>query len=71
MVGRTTGSSKGKIKGILIDGKVERLKDPFQCRWVYGEGRAFSKVGDSGSCVRAGGVAIGYIFGGGTRMKSN
>jgi len=65
MVGRTTGSSKGKIKGILIDGKVERLKDPFQCRWVYGEGRAFSEVGDSGSWVRAGGVAIGYIFGGG------
>lgn len=41
MVGRTTtGSSTGKIKGILIDGKVERLKDQFQCMWVYGEGKS-------------------------------
>ena len=65
MVGRTTGLSKGKIKDVLIDVKLERLKDPFQCRWIYGEGRPFSDVGDSGSWVRVGNVVIGYIFGGG------
>jgi hypothetical protein len=64
-VGRTTGQSEGIFRGYLADGKVERLQEPFQCKYACGHHRPFSGTGDSGAWVREGSAAVGYIFGGG------
>jgi len=68
MVGRSTGASRGKLLGYLGDGKVERIAEPFRCMFASGGLGAqvsFSEAGDSGSWVRKGAYAIGYVFGGG------
>ena len=66
MAGRSSGASFGKLLGYLGDGKVERIAEPFRCLFASGRKGVelpFSDAGDSGSWVRKGPFAIGYVFG--------